>query len=860
MKSHAQVVVIGGGVVGCSVLFHLARAGWTDIVLLERDELTSGSTWHAAGGMHTINGDPNVAKLQKYTISLYKEIEELSGQATGVHITGGVLLAATEARMDWLRGVVAKGRYLGLDLEEISASEAAELMPLLDPKQFVGAVRNSEDGHLDPSGVTHAYAKAARKLGAEVERFTKVEDIVRHANGQWRVITNRGEVLADHVVNAGGLWAREVGRMVGIELPVLAMEHMYLITEDMPEVAEINRTTGKEVIHAVDFDGELYLRQERGGMLMGTYEKANKPWSEHTTPWNFGHELLEPDIDRIAPSLEVGFRHFPAFQNTGIKQIINGPFTFAPDGNPLVGPVRGLPGFWVACGVMAGFSQGGGVGLALANWIIHGDPGADIWAMDVARYGDWARPAYTNARVRENYSRRFSIRFPNEELPAGRPLKTVPIHDQLAARGAQFGANFGLEVPLWFAPDGVRDEFSWRRSSDFEHVAAEVQTVRERVGLSDISVFAKYRVTGKGAEAWLDKMLACKLPAPGRMALAPMLKDDGKLIGDFTVANLTSEQSAPPPLTSPHKGEGDPDASKPGIDPAVEGTTRVSPSPLWGGVRGGGTSPAQEWLILGSGIAEQFHMRWFESHLPGDGSVSVAAVGLKRVGLAIAGPSARAVLEKVTRADVSNGAFPFMAIRAIDIGMAPCLVGRVSYTGDLGYEIWMAPEYQRHVFETLLKAGEAFGIGLFGSRALNALRLEKNYGSWAREYRPIYGPVEAGLDRFVAYGKPAEFIGKAAALEEKRTGGKLRLRAFLVDARDADVIGDEPIWFGGAVRGWVTSGGYAHNAEKSVALGYVPKEIADESDGFVIEVLGKRLSARLQPLPLFDANLDRMRG
>ena len=436
MKSHAQVVVIGGGVVGCSVLFHLAKHGWTDVVLLERDELTSGSTWHAAGGMHTINGDPNVAKLQKYTIELYKEIEDLSGQATGVHITGGVLLAATEARMDWLRGVVAKGRYLGLDLEEISAKEAAELMPLLDPKQFVGAVRNSEDGHLDPSGVTHAYAKAARKLGAQVERFTKVEDIVQLADGKWRVITNKGEVIAEHVVNAGGLWAREVGRMVGLELPVLAMEHMYLITEDMPEVAEVNRTTGKEVIHAVDFDGELYLRQERGGMLMGTYEKANKPWSEVSTPWNFGHELLEPDIDRIAPSLEVGFRHFPAFQNTGIKQIINGPFTFAPDGNPLVGPVRGLPGFWVACGVMAGFSQGGGVGLALANWMIHGDPGADIWAMDVARYGDWASMAYTNAKVRENYSRRFSIRFPNEELAAGRPLKTTPIYDLLAEKGA----------------------------------------------------------------------------------------------------------------------------------------------------------------------------------------------------------------------------------------------------------------------------------------------------------------------------------------------------------------------------------------------------------------------------------------
>ncbi|TIP05779.1 MAG: FAD-dependent oxidoreductase [Mesorhizobium sp.] len=808
MKSHAKVVVIGGGVVGCSVLFHLARHGWTDVVLLERDELTSGSTWHAAGGMHTINGDPNVAKLQKYTISLYKEIEELSGQATGVHLTGGVLLAATEARLDWLRGVVSKGRYLGIDLEVISAKEAAELMPLIDPSQFVGAVRNKEDGHLDPSGVTHAYAKAARKLGAEVERFTKVEDIVRRPDGLWRVITNKGDVIAEHVVNAGGLWAREVGRMVGLELPVLAMEHMYLITEDMPDVADWNKKTGTEIIHAVDFDGELYLRQERGGMLMGTYEKANKVWSEFQTPWNFGHELLEPDIDRIAPSLEVGFRHFPAFQKTGIKQIINGPFTFAPDGNPLVGPVRGLPGFWVACGVMAGFSQGGGVGLALSNWMIEGDPGADIWAMDVARYGDWATMAYTNAKVRENYSRRFSIRFPNEELPAGRPLKTTPLYDTLAAKGAQWGVSYGLEVPLWYAPDGVRDEFSWRRSTDFEHVAKEVAAVRNGVGLSEISNFAKYKVTGDGAAGWLDRVFACKLPKRGRMTLAPMLKEDGSLIGDFTLAN---------------------------IDDA-------------------------EWFIAGSGIAEQYHMRWFEAHLPKDGSARIEALGQKLTGLAIARPKAREVLAKVTRADVSNAGFPFMAVARMDIGMAPCLVGRVSYTGDLGYEIWVAPEYQRAAYWALVEAGEEFGIGLFGSRALNALRLEKNYGSWAREYRPIYGPVEAGLDRFVAYGKDADFIGKEAALAERREGGKLRLRAFIVDAADADVIGDEAIWHDGVVRGWVTSGGYAHNSKKSVAMGYVPKEIADRPDGFEIEILGQRHAARIQAGPLFDANFERMRG
>ncbi|HVW56486.1 MAG TPA: FAD-dependent oxidoreductase [Rhizobiaceae bacterium] len=808
MKSHTRVAVIGGGVVGCSVLFHLARHGWTDVVLIERDELTSGSTWHAAGGMHTINGDPNVAKLQKYTIELYKEIEELSGQSTGVHVTGGVLLAATEARMDWLRGVVAKGRYLGLDLEEISAQEAAELMPLLDPKQFVGAVRNSEDGHLDPSGVTYAYAKAAQKLGAEIYRHTKIEDLVQREDGHWRVITNKGEIVAEHVVNAGGLWAREVGRMVGLELPVLAMEHMYLITEDMPEVAAWNNATGSEIIHAVDFDGELYLRQERGGMLMGTYEKAGKPWSEKTTPWDFGHELLEPDIDRIAPSLEVGFQHFPAFQKTGIKQIINGPFTFAPDGNPLVGPIRGLKGFWSACGVMAGFSQGGGVGLALSNWMIEGDPGFDIWAMDVARYGDWASMAYTNAKVRENYSRRFSIRFPNEELPAGRPLKTSPIYDLLAAKGAQFGVAYGLEVPLWYAPEGVKDEFSWRRSTDFAHVAEEVRAVRERVGLSETTSFAKYEVEGQGAEVWLDRLLACKLPKEGRMTLAPMLKDDGRLIGDFTLANL---------------GQG-------------------------------------KWMIFGSGIAEDYHMRWFERHLPEDGSVRVRARGLGLTGLAIAGPNARRLLEKVTGADVSNAAFPFMAIRRMHVGMAPCLVGRVSYTGDLGYELWIEPEYQRAVFNMLVEAGEEFGLGLFGSRALNALRLEKNYGSWAREYRPIYGPLEAGLDRFVAYDKKADFIGKGAAITEKKNGGKLRLRAFVMDADDADVIGDEAIWFGGEVKGWVTSGGYAHNSGKSVAVGYVPKEIADETDGFEIELLGKRHKARIQAAPLFDANYERMRG
>ncbi|MXN49082.1 FAD-dependent oxidoreductase [Shinella kummerowiae] len=808
MKSHARVVVIGGGVVGCSVLYHLTKFGWTDVVLVERSELTSGSTWHAAGGMHTINGDPNVAKLQKYTVELYKEIQDYSGQDIGLHMTSGMMLASTKDRFDWMKSILAKGRYMGLDAHLLTPKEAHELMPLLDPDQFVGAVFDPVEGHLDPYGTTHAYAKSAKKNGADIYLHTKVEDLVQREDGSWRVITNKGEIIAEHVVNCGGLWAREVGRMVGLELPVLAMEHMYLITEDMPEVIEFNQTRGKELMHCVDFDGEIYLRQERNGMLMGTYEKACRPWSPLNTPWDFGHELLDEDIERITPELEVGFRHFPAFNKAGIKKIINGPFTFSPDGNPLVGPVRGMTNYWSACAVMAGFSQGGGVGLALANWMIHGDPGFDVFAMDVSRYGDFATLGYTNAKVRENYSRRFSIRYPNEELPAGRPLLTTPIYDKLKAAGAVFGASYGLEAPLWFAPEGVEDQFSWRRSTDFETVGAEARAVRDSVGLMETSGFAKYAVKGEGAEAWLDQLLTCRMPAAGRMTLAPMLKDDGKLIGDFTLAKL---------------GEGG-------------------------------------FLLIGSGIAEDYHMRWFETHLPKDGSVTLEALNLGLVGLAIAGPKARDVLQKLTHQDLSTAAFPFMTVRKMDLGMAPAIVGRVSYTGDLGYEIWMKPQYQRYLYDLIMEAGAEFDIKLFGLRALNALRLEKSYGSWSREYRPLYGPLEAGLERFVAVGKGADFIGKAAVKAERESGGELRLRTFILEAKDADVIGDEPIYLDGAVRGWVTSGGYAHAAGVSVAVGYVPKEIADIEAGWSIELLGEVLAARLQPEPLFDATGAKMRG
>lgn len=811
MKSHARVVVIGGGVVGCSVLYHLTKAGWSDVVLVERDQLTSGSTWHAAGGFHTLNGDPNVAKLQGYTIGLYDELERISGQSCGLHRSGGLLLADTKERMEWLKMAHARARYLGLETSLLTAREAKELLPLIEEQHFVGAMLDAADGNLDPYGTTHAYAKAARIGGAEIYLQTRVDELTRRADGSWDVVTDKGTINAEHVVNAGGLWAREVGRMVGLELPVLAMEHMYLVTDEMPEVVAYNKERGHELPHAIDFKAEIYMRQERTGMVLGTYEKACVPWQPRQTPWDFGAQLLPPDIDRIAPSLEIGYRHFPAMERAGIKRIINGPFTFSPDGNPLVGPVQGLPGYWVACAVMAGFSQGGGVGLALSQWMVNGDPGFDVWGMDVARYGEWATRSYTNEKVRENYSKRFSIRFPNEELPAARPQQTTALYDTMLAQGAVMGDSWGLETPLWFAPTGVEpvDIVSFHRSNDFPHVKAEVLGVRNAVGVTEIANFAKYEVSGAGAEAYLSRLMTNKMPREGRLILTPMLNHTGKLIGDFTIAKTGPER----------------------------------------------------FMIWGSSQAQVYHMRWFEQHLPGDGSVRIVRLDMRLVGLSIAGPRSRDLLARLTDEDVSATAFRFMEHRAMDIANVPAMINRITYTGDLGYEIWVAPEYQRRLYAEIQKAGKDLGLINFGMRALLGMRLEKNFPTWYRELRPIYGVFEAGLDRFVDLSKQ-DFIGIEAARGEKASGGTLRRVSFVVDATDADVLGDEPIWHAGKVIGWVTSGGYGHFVDRSLAQGYVPVAVATDlaPKAFAIEILGEQRTATIIAEPLFDPQGARMRA
>ncbi|MCB2110999.1 GcvT family protein [Albidovulum sp.] len=807
MKSHAQVVVIGGGVVGCSVLYHLTKYGWSDVMLIERSDLTSGSTWHAAGGFHTLNGDTNMAALQGYTIGLYKELEKITGMSCGLHHVGGITLADDMARFEMLKAERAKHRYMGLHTEILGPEEiAAFTYGQVNLKGIIGALYDPLDGHLDPSGTTHAYAKAARMGGAEIVLQNRVLETRPRADGTWDVVTEKGNVHAEHVVNAGGLWAREVGAMAGVYLPLLPMAHQYLVTDDVPAVVEI-LGQGKEFPHVMDPGGESYLRQEGRGFCIGFYEKPCEPWALDGTPWGFGHELLPDQLDKIEDSVTFAYARFPALQEAGVKRVIHGPFTFAPDGNPLIGPVPGLRNYWSACAVMAGFSQGGGMGKSLAEWMIHGETEVDPRGFDVARFGKWTTPGYTVPKVVENYQMRFSVSYPNEERPAARPFRTTPMYDIFDAMGAVWGAQYGLEVVNYFAlPGEPRYETpSFKRSNAWEATAREVRAVREGVGINEVQNFGKFRVKGEGARAWLDRIMAGAIPKPGRLSLTPMLSPRGRIIGDFTVTCLSDT----------------------------------------------------EFQITGSYGAQDQHLRWFEANLePG---VTVENVSDRITGFQIAGPKARDLLAAVTRADVSADGFSFMDAKRITVGMVDCLVQRVSYTGDLGYEIFCDFMKQRALWNALWQAGQGFGLKPFGMRAMMSLRLDKLFGSWAREFSPDYFPGETGIDRFIRWNKAADWIGKAPAMKEKAAGPKRRSCAFVVEAADADVVAYEPIWIGDRVVGFCTSGGYSHWTGQSVALGFLPGELADTRE-VEIEILGERRKARRIDGPLWDADGARMRG
>ena len=805
MKSHYRVVVIGGGIVGTSVLYHLAKQGWTDIALIERAELTAGSTWHAAAGFHALNEDPNIAALQSYTIKLYKEIEVESGQNVGMHMPGGYSLATTPARWEWLQSEFAVYQTLGIDARLASAEEIVADCPIVDPTGLLGGLFDPHEGAVDPHGTTHAFAIAARKRGAEVLLRNRVLRVTALANGHWQLETEHGTVIAEHVVNAGGLWARRVGHMVGVDLPLTPMQHHYLITEDLPELL----ARKDEMPCVTDLEGFTYLQQERKGVLLGVYERNPKHWKPEGAEWDFGMDLIPEEIERISPELLIGFARFPSLERAGIRRWVNGAFTFTPDGNPLVGPVPGLKNFWAACGCMGGFSQGGAIGLVLANWMINGDPGADVFGMDVARYGSFAsNDQYLRDTTAQFYARRFVIAYPNEELWAGRPLKMTPSYDAQKQAGARFGVVWGMETPQYYAPN--EPEFiempALKRSDANRFVAAEVAATRTAAGLLDTGVYGRYEVSGSGAEAWLDYLLANRLPSVGRMRLAPMLSPAGRLMGDLTV-------------------------------------TRLSPDRFW---------------LVGSYYLQEWHQRWFNDHLPAKG-VTIENLSASWLGFSLSGPKSREILARLTREDVSDAALPFLSCLSLNVGMTQAVVARLSLTGELGYEINVPAPQQHALWNALMDVGADFGMKPIGMRAQDSLRLEKGYGVWSLEFTQSYTAAMSGLDRFIAFDK-GHFIGRDAALKERDTGPTQRLVLLSIDASDADVTGYEPVLAGSARVGFVTSGAYGHHVRLSLALAYLDLAVAAASEPLTVVVVGQSRPAKILSEPPYDPGGGRLRS
>lgn len=801
LPSHAKCVVIGGGVVGCSILFHLAKFGWKDTILLERDELTSGSSWHAAGQIHTISSDPNISRLQSYTINLYREIEELSGQPIGLNLTGGFYLASNKTWYDYLKRERSKARYMGLEQEFISPKELAERHPLIDPKHYHAALWDDQDGDLDPSGTTYAFAKAARTFGAQYFTHTPVTATKQLADGQWEVTTDKGVVIAEYVVNCGGLWAREVGHMAGLHFPVQPMEHHYLLTERIDEIAN----AGRRLPCGIDYEANIYFRQERDGMLLGTYEPKGSPWKVDGTPWDFGHELLQPDLERIADRLELGFERIPALANAGIRQSINGPFTFGPDGNPMIGPVPGMTNYWCAVGVMAGFCQGGGVGLTLAEWMIDGEPSIDVWAMDVARFGDWASPDWGTVKSTENYERRFVMTFPNETLPKGRLQQTTALYDRLVAKGARMGQSFGLENALWFAdgPDDAWEDPTFERNRSHDYVARECEAVRNAVGGIEVANFAKHSIKGPGAREWLDKTMAGYIPKPGRMTLTPMLTEKGRLYGDLTVACLAED----------------------------------------------------EFMLFGSGAMQDAHTRFFAKTLPDN--VTHENQTQSWHGIALSGPNSRELLSRITREDVSADGMKFRDCRKTFVGGVPVILNRISFSGELGYEIYCRPQYLIKLADAIEEAGADLGYRWYGARSLMSLRLEKGWGAWSLEFRPDFNAIESGMDVFINWKK--DFVGKAASEQFKKDGVARKLVTLVIDT-DIDVTLDEAVLKDSEAVGYISSGGFAHHVKKSMAMAYVATEHAGAGSKLQVEILGEFHDAEVQAGPVYDANGANMRS
>jgi dimethylglycine dehydrogenase len=806
MRTQAQAVVIGGGVIGCSILYLLTKLGWTDVVLLERDELTSGSTWHAAANIHGLHDSTNISRIQHYTMTLYNQLEAETGQSCGVFQPGSLYLAQTEAREHQLRLQAAKAKLYGMNFHEITRDEAERLHPLVNFDGIRTIMYEPDGGNVDPSGVTNAYAVGARQNGAEIHRFTPVTATEPQPDGSWIVRTPKGDIHTDWVINAAGLWGREVARLAGLDLPLQPTEHQYFVTETIAQIADLP----DRLPSVADRDGEYYLRQEGQGLLIGAYEKDVRLWAEGGTPLDFAHDLFPDDLERIEDNMMRAIDRVPVVGTAGIKRVINGPMIWSPDSNVLMGPVPEMRGYFCCNGIIPGFSQSGGMGLMAAQWIVEGEMQYDLFPWDMARFGDWADAAFTKARVKDQYAHRFKIHFPGEEREAGRPLRTRPIYETQRDMGAVFGLNYGWEHPAYFDAD-TPDSAGFDRQPWWHAVEREAKMLRDTAGIIDISNFAKYQVKGAGAEDWLNAIFANRMPkSVGRSCLTPLISKRGGVAGDFTV-------------------------------------TRTAEDEFW---------------VIGSGMAERYHKRFFDQ-VPLPSGTSFTSMTQAMCGFNVAGPSSREMLQRMTNASLETGDFAFMRSKWIQLSGVNVLALRVSFTGDLGWELHCKTEDQTELYKALLDAGREMGIGPVGSRALMSLRIEKGYGSWSREYSPEYWPQEVGLQGLCKLDK--DFLNKEALLQVIDKPARehlviLELHAEDVTRSNADATGGEPIFLKGQGIGRVTSGGFGYGVGQSLALGYIKAGTAQRGDAVDVMVLGQPHRARILEQPPFDPKGEKLRA
>ena len=809
MKTHAQVVIIGGGAVGCSALYHLTQLGISDVVLLERDELTSGSTWHAAGNCPNFSTSWNLIKLQRHSTQLYAALAARVGYEINYHITGSIRLAHSAERVDEFRHVLSQARAQGIGFELLSPAEIRERHPFLDTDGIRAGLYDPYDGDIDPAQLTQALAKGARDGGAQIHRQTRVSAIERLPSGEWRVLTDRGAIVAQSVINAAGYRGGEVAAMVGVYLPIVTLSHQYLVTEDIPELV----ARGAARLPLIrDPDVSYYLRQERQGLILGPYEwQATAHWLQGI-PSEFAQQLFDDDLPRLESYIEAACERVPLLGTVGVKSVINGPIPYAPDGNPLIGPAPGLPGFYHCCAFTFGIAQAGGAGKIIAEWVARGQPEWDVWPLDVRRYHDYANHKFTLAKALETYQHEYGIGFPAEERAAGRPAKTSPVYERLKARGARFGARGGWERAVYFPEPGDpedRPEHSFRRPRWHAAVGRECQSVQQRVALLDLPGFTKFEVSGSGAAAWLDHMVAGTVPRPGRTALNYFCAPGGGIITEMTITAL---------------------------------------------------APERYWLISAA-AGERHDEHWLREHLPPGGAAVQIDNQTARFGtLIVVGPKSRELLSALTSADLSNEAFPWLAVRNMPIGYTEAIALRVNYVGELGWELHLPVEHLLSVYDLLWEAGERLGIGNYGLYAMDSLRLEKCYRAWKGDLTSEYTPYMASLDRFVKLDKPGGFIGQQALRREAQAGPRERFVPLIVAPGDADAAPVSIVYRRDEVVGLVTSGGYGYRLQQSIALAYVRTDLAIAGTELEVEILGTRRRAVVASEPLYDPQNLRLRG